>query len=390
MTIRRGVSLALMTTPKIPLESTLPRGAYLDAAAFDAECAKIFHREWFCAGRSVELAATGDFRLHRLAGENVIVTRDRRGRLQAFYNVCRHRGTELVSATDPAAVAEIRCQGRFPGAIRCPYHGWTYELDGALRAAPWLDEKLGECKSQLALHPVGIEEWGGFYFLNLDFHRRTGVQTLAEQLGPIPARIERYGLEELRVGNAISYDVGANWKVILENYNECYHCGPVHPELCDVVPAFRVLGGAGLDWDHGVPHRPGADTYSMTGTSKRASLPRLNDDERINHKGELVYPNLMLSVSREHAAAFRLWPQGPERTLITCEFLLHPDEIAKMDFDPEDVVKFWDITNRQDWDICERVQRGMHSQVFEHGYYAPMEDMSLDIRRYVAERLKKD
>jgi Rieske 2Fe-2S family protein len=213
---------------------------------------------------------------------------------------------------------------------------------------------------------------------------------LAEQLGPIPARIERYCLEELRVGHSISYDVCANWKVILENYNECYHCGPVHPELCDVVPAFRVQGGAGLDWDSGVPHRPGADTYSMSGTSKRASFPRLNEDERINHKGELVYPNLMLSLSREHAAAFRLWPQGPERTLITCEFLFHPSEIAKADFDAEDVVKFWDITNRQDWDICERVQRGMHSQVFEHGYYAPMEDMSLDIRRYVAERLGRE
>jgi Rieske 2Fe-2S family protein len=140
---------------RIPLEPTLPRGAYLDAADFDAECAKIFRREWCCAGRSAELVAPGDFRLHRLAGENVIVTRDRGGQLHAFYNVCRHRGTELVSAADPAAAAEIRSQGRFPGAIRCPYHGWTYELDGALRAAPWLDEKLGACKSQLSLHSVG-------------------------------------------------------------------------------------------------------------------------------------------------------------------------------------------------------------------------------------------
>ncbi len=378
-----------MNTTNIPLEPTLPRSAYLDAAAFDTECVKIFRREWFCAGRSDELAETGDYRLHQLAAEKVIVTRDRGGQLRALYNVCRHRGTELVSAADTAAASEIRCQGHFPGSIRCPYHSWTYELDGALRAAPWLDEKLADCKAQLALHPVGIEEWGGFYFLNLDFHRRDGGHTLAQQLGPIPARIARYGLEELRVGHTLSYDVGANWKVILENYNECYHCGPVHPELCDVVPAFRLQGGAGLDWDNGVPHRPGADTYSMTGISKRASFPRLNEEERVKHKGELVYPNLMLSLSREHAVAFRLWPQGPERTLIVCEFLFHPDEIAKADFDATDVVKFWDITNRQDWDICERVQRGMHSQVFEHGYYAPMEDMSLDIRRYVSERLGK-
>lgn len=376
-----------MRTRKIPLEPTLPRAAYLDAAPFEAECAKIFRREWFCAGRGAELCAPGDFRLHRVAGEHVIVTRDRAGQLRAFHNVCRHRGTELV-ATGKAVTAEIRCQGRFPGAIRCPYHAWTYELDGTLRAAPWLDEQLGACKGDLALHPVGLEEWGGFYFLNIDFHRVPGGHTLAQQLGPIPARIERYGLEELRVGRSIQYDVGANWKVILENYNECYHCGPVHPELCEVVPAFRKQGGGGLDWDRGVPHRPGADTYSLTGTSTRASFPRLDDDEKILHKGELVYPNLMLSLSREHAAAFRLWPLSAERTLITCEFLFHPAEIAQAGFDPEDVVQFWDITNRQDWDICERVQRGMHSAVFEHGYYAPMEDLSLDIRRYVSERLK--
>ncbi|MBI1733174.1 MAG: aromatic ring-hydroxylating dioxygenase subunit alpha [Gammaproteobacteria bacterium] len=379
-----------MTTSKIPLEPTLPRGAYLDAAAFVAECAKIFRSEWFCTGRGAELAAPGDFRLHRLAGENVIVTRDRGGQLRAFHDVCRHRGTELVSAPDPESAAEIRCQGRFPGSIRCPYHGWTYELDGALRSAPWLDGQLGECKSALSLHPVGTEEWGGFYFLNLDSHRRPGTKTLAAQLGPIPARIARYSLEELRVGHSLAYDVGANWKVILENYNECYHCGPVHPELCEVVPAFRVRGGAGLDWDSGIPHRPGADTYSMTGTSTRASFPGLNEDERVKHKGELIYPNLMLSLAREHAAAFRLWPVGPERTWITCEFLFHPDEIAKADFDPSDTVRFWDITNRQDWDICERVQRGMHSLMFEHGYYAPMEDLSLDIRRYVSERLARE
>jgi Rieske 2Fe-2S family protein len=378
-----------MTKANVPLEPTLPRGAYLDDAGFDAECAQIFRREWFCAGRAAELNAPGDFRLHRVAGEHVIVTRDRAGQLRAFNNVCRHRGTELVQ-TGSAAAGEIRCQGRFAGAIRCPYHGWTYELDGALRAAPWLEDELRDCKGALGLHAVGVAEWGGFYFLNLDRHRRASLPALAQQLGPVPERVARYGLEDLRVGRSLSYDVAANWKVILENYNECYHCGPVHPELCEVVPAFRAKGGAGLDWDRGVPHRDGADTYSMTGTSPRPSFPRLDEDERTRHKGELIYPNLMLSLSREHAAAFRLWPLSAERTLIVCEFLFHPDAIGKADFDPEDVVRFWDITNRQDWDICARVQRGMHSAVFEHGYYAPMEDMSLDIRRYVSERLGRD
>ena len=372
----------------IPLEPTLPRRSYLAPEAFEEECAAILRREWFCAGREDALAAPGDFHLHELAGERVIVTRTREGALKAFYNVCRHRGTELVSAQDPGSVHEVRNAGRFPGAIRCPYHAWAYEFDGRLRATPFLDDVLADCRESLALHPVGLDVWGGYYFLNLDFHRNGSAPGLAAQLGPIPERVRRYGLDSLRTGGALHYDVRANWKVILENYNECYHCGPVHPELCEVVPAFRQ-GGGGLDWDNGVPHRAGADTYTLSGTSNRASLPGLDENERINHKGELIYPNLMLSLSREHAAGFRLWPIAPDRTVVHCEFLFHPDEMARDDFDPSDVAKFWDVVNRQDWEICERVQRGMNSAVFDQGYYAPMEDLSLDIRRYVAERLAR-
>jgi Rieske 2Fe-2S family protein len=108
----------------------------------------------------------------------------------------------------------------------------------------------------------------------------------------------------------------------------------------------------------------------------------------VRHKGELIYPNLMLSLSADHAAAFLLLPHGPGRTTIVCDFLFHPDEIARPSFDPADAVKFWDLVNRQDWTICEAVQAGMGSRMFEHGFYAPMEDASLDIRRYLDERMQ--
>jgi Rieske 2Fe-2S family protein len=175
--------------------------------------------------------------------------------------------------------------------------------------------------------------------------------------------------------------------VILENYNECYHCGPVHPELCRVVPAFKQRGGMDLDWDRGVPHREGAWTFTMDGTSSRSPFAGLNEDELTRHKGELIYPNFMCSLSAEHAAAFTLWPHHEGQTTVICDFLFHPDEMAKPGFDPMDAVEFWDITNRQDWVICESVQRGMASRVFTRGYYAPMESLSLDIRRYIRERL---
>jgi Rieske 2Fe-2S family protein len=161
----------------------------------------------------------------------------------------------------------------------------------------------------------------------------------------------------------------------------------VHPELCRLVPAFKQRGGGELDWDRGIPHREGAWTFTASGTSTRAPFAGLDDDERVRHKGELIYPNFMLSLSAEHAAAFFLWPEAPDRTTVTTEFLFHPSEMAKTDFDPADAVDFWDVVNRQDWAICESVQRGMESRVFQSGYYAPMESASLDIRRYVRERL---
>ena len=170
--------------------------------------------------------------------------------------------------------------------------------------------------------------------------------------------------------------------MIAENYNECYHCGPVHPELCDLVPSFRVRGGSALDWEHGIPHRPGADTYTISGNSRRGSFPGLNDAERVNHFGELIYPNLMLSLSRDHVAAFILRPVAYDRTTIDCQLLFHPDEVRKADFDAADAFDFWHMVNLQDWAICERVQRGMTSRTFAHGWYAPMEDPSLDIRRW--------
>ena len=182
----------------------------------------------------------------------------------------------------------------------------------------------------------------------------------------------------------------ANWKVIVENYNECYHCAGVHPELCRIVPAFREKGGAYLDWDNGVPQAEGTFTFTLTGVTDRAPFPGLDEHEQTRHKGELVYPNLMLSLSADHVAAFTLVPRAPDRTLIVVDWLFHPDEIAKPGFDPSDAVDFWDLVNRQDWTVCEGVQDGMTSRRFGFGWYAPMEDMSLDIRRYLAERVGED
>jgi Rieske 2Fe-2S family protein len=176
--------------------------------------------------------------------------------------------------------------------------------------------------------------------------------------------------------------VAANYKVLLENYNECYHCGPVHPELCRLVPAFAG-GGGGLDWDDGVPHREGAWTFTTSGTTSRAALPDLTEEERTRHKGDLVYPNLLVSASADHVAAFVLLPRSVDRTDVVCTLLFASDEASGADFDPTDAGDLWDLVNRQDWAVCESVQRGMSSRSYRHGWFAPMENDSLDIRRWL-------
>jgi Rieske 2Fe-2S family protein len=190
-------------------------------------------------------------------------------------------------------------------------------------------------------------------------------------------------MTDLQTAVRVVYPVAANWKAIVENYNECYHCGPVHPELVELVPAFRQRGGSDLDWEEGIPHREGAWTFTASGTTTREPFPGLSAEEKQRHKGQLIYPNLMLSLSADHVAAFTLWPHGPESTTVVCDFLFHPNETAKPDFDPSDAVSFWDMVNRQDWKVCESVQKGMRSRRFTTGFYAPMEDYSMDIRRYL-------
>jgi Rieske 2Fe-2S family protein len=364
-----------------PLEQTLPSRYYRSAEIYARERERIFCREWICVGRESDIPGAGDSKVLDVIGESVLLVRNEVGALRGFYNVCRHRGAQLCGTALPGRAAPAGVAGK---RIRCPYHSWSYSLDGDLVATPYVD---GIDRSKFSLYPVGVETWGGFVFVHL---APSSANSLAEQVGTAATRTTRYPLDRLRAGHVIRYDVAANWKIIVENYNECYHCGGVHPELCDIVPSFRRNGGGNLDWEHGIPHREGAYTFTSTGETTRAPFPDLNGDERVRHFGEVLYPNLFLSLSCEHVAAFMLQPKGPDRTLIECQFLFTPEEIGSAAFDPSDAVEFWDITNRQDWAICESVQRGIAARPHDHGYYAPMEDYSLDIRRYVADRLGRD
>ena len=364
-----------------PLQAALPREMYVDPGAFAVERDRVLYGEWFCVGRraDLELDEPGRVAVVDVVGESVLLTSDEESRLHAAYNVCRHRGSQLIPSApgaDPACAVA--------GSLRCPYHSWTYGLDGSLLRAPHADLTDAD-RPAFSLNRIETGEWAGFVFVHLG----TPSTTLSVAMSRPSRTLANYAMAELVTGLTFGYEVAANYKVIAENYNECYHCGPVHPELTRLVPAFGG-GGTGIDWDDGVPHREGAWTFTMSGTTSRSPLPGLDEAERTRHKGELVHPNLMLSAAADHVAAFVLLPQAVARTRIECLLLFHPSAIEDPAFDPSDAGDLWDLVNKQDWAICESVQRGMSSRSWTHGWFAPMEDDSADIRRWLLPRLGHD
>jgi Rieske 2Fe-2S family protein len=377
----------LESIEKSAMSLTLPSEWYLSETIFALEKEHIFLQDWVCVGRDEEIAKVGDHKVLSLFGESILLLRNNEHELRAFYNVCRHRGAQLCPEEEQGDSDErIPLKGGVVGgkAIMCPYHAWTYDLNGRLIRAPHLTSDMGLNLEDIRLHPVAVESWGGFVFLHLSPEQ---AKPFSEHIAASAERFARYPLAELAVAKTLTYSVNANWKVLCENYNECYHCGPVHPELCQLVPAFKENGSADLDWDNGVPHREGATSFTLTGTTTREAFPDLDVFEKERHKGDLIYPNLFLSLAADHVAVFILHAEGPKKTRVDCHFLFAQEEINRVDFDPSDAVDFWHLVNRQDWTICERVQIGMDSRVHKQGVFSPMEDWNLDIRKYVKERI---
>ncbi len=359
----------------IRLESTLPGVSYCDPAILEREWERVFYRSWLCAGREERVREPGDFFTLAVGRESVLVLRDRDSRLRAFYNVCRHRGARLCDAEE----------GRLKGAISCTYHAWTYALDGRLIGTPHLWQGEAISRQEFSLHPVAIDTWGGFLFVNLEGGR---AAPLAEHLGPIPERDRRYPLAALLVGARAAHEVECNWKILVENYMECYHCPGVHPELCDLVPLYRkgIVDAAGSDVV--ATFREGACTFTMSGTTRRPLLSGLNDEEKRMYNGEMIYPTLMLNLFPDYVQYRVLWPLGPARTRVVTEWLFEPSTMARNDFDPRDAVEFINLIARQDWNVCERVQKGVASRAHRYGVYVPQETHAGEFKAWYLDRLQ--
>ncbi len=367
------------------MHTTLPRRFYADPVFYRAELERFYFHRWICAGRADHVPNAGDYFTRTLGDESVIVTRDRTGAIHALFNVCRHRGTRLCE----------QAEGHFVERIQCPYHTWTYDLEGRLLAAPHMPP--GFCKDDYPLHRAGCDVWDGHVFVYLGRDGQEGrdrqdrTRTLRDQLADLPDRFAAWRMADLRLGRRIVYDVKANWKLIVLNYNECLHCPNLHPALNklhhylgadNVAPTACYCGGA-------MGFRDGVETMSMDGKRRREYLPGLNEAQRRQVSYFAVYPNLLLSLHPDYLMTHTLWPRAHDRSEIICEWHFHPTELARSDFDADDVVKFWDLTNRQDWWISEQSQAGVSSRVYEPGPYSERESLLWgfdDIVRRDAER----
>jgi Rieske 2Fe-2S family protein len=342
---------------------TMPGRYYTSAEVLREEQEKIWRRQWISVGRTAELASPGDYRTVLIGGESLIVLRDQPGKLRAFFNICRHRGTRLCMSE----------RGRLSETIQCPYHAWTYALDGRLIGAPHMHEVEGFQKADYPLHQAALAEWNGFYFVNLDRE----PQVFTKVFAPLGDRFDRFNLPALVTVRRIVYDVRANWKLIMQNYSECLHCPTIHPELSTKLPYTsgandlvegRFLGGY---MDIKAPN----ESATMTGRACGLPLGNLSADDRSRGYYYTLFPSMMLSLHPDYAVYYTVWPRAPQESQVVCEWMVHPDSPQSPGYNIADAEEFWDRTNRQDWDICERSQLGVASARYEPGPYSPRESM---------------
>jgi glycine betaine catabolism A len=354
---------------------TLPARYYADAAVFERERERFYRRMWVGVGRLSQIPRRGDYLTCDIAGDSLIVVRTDADRVGAFYNVCRHRGTQLC--------AEV--SGTFAGSIRCPYHAWTYDYDGRLIGAPHMDGSPGFSREDFPLGAARADTWDGFVFVCLS----DDAPPLRAQLASLPGKFSSWGMADLMVAHRVVYDVKANWKLIVQNYNECLHCPTLHPSLNKLShylsgenePLQPTYMGGRMDLNDGIA------TMSMDGTSPREPLPGLDGSERRRVYYYSVFPNFLIAPHPDYVLTHTLWPGAPNQTRIVCEWLVHPAEAARPTFDLADATSFWDMTNRQDWHVCELAQAGISSRAYRPGPYSNREDLLYAFDRYVVDVL---
>jgi Rieske 2Fe-2S family protein len=351
------------TQAPVERATMLPPAAFCDPAVFTWELDSIF-RGWVCVGHASAVDAPGKFVMRELGPDSVIVIGAEDGRPRAFLNVCRHRGARIVE----------EAEGKVRKRLRCPYHAFSYGLDGSLKAAPHMDEVEDFDFSCWGLIPVRLAVVGGLVLIDLSGE----APEIGDHVGELLGHLERYRLASLDRAAALSYSVDANWKGIAENYNECLHCPGVHPELnalSDYMSGEEVAGEGA--WCGGsMTLREGHATMAFENNGNgngRPPIEGLSPEEIDSVVYLALFPNALVSLHPDYVMLHTLWPRAADRTEVICEWFFEPRTIAQPDFDPGDAVGFWDTVNKQDWYVCELTQKGVRTRGYTAGRYSAEE-----------------
>ena len=345
----------------------MPAEAYTSPDVLAWERRHLFAGSWSCLGRVEDLfpEASGRPLSQRalVVGDIACLLVRDEGTLRMYANTCRHRGHELLPEGD---TSERR-------SVVCPYHAWSYDLQGRLIGAKGFRDDASFEFAEHGLVELSVRVWEGWVFGHaLHPLGSPEVPAFEEHLGVFDTVVAPYAPGRLVVADRHYYEVAANWKVISENYHECYHCPLIHPELCQVSPPtsgdnYDLPGG----WVGGsMDLRDGMRTMSLTGELAATPLPDA-PPTRVEYLHLL--PNLLISAHPDYVMTHRMVPLSPDRTWVECSWLVIPGADGSVP-DAAGAVEFWDLTNKQDWAACESVQRGLASPHFAPGPFAPNED----------------
>ncbi|ALG05585.1 aromatic ring-hydroxylating oxygenase subunit alpha [Kibdelosporangium phytohabitans] len=341
------------------LLATLPGHFYTDPSIFAVEQERVFESMWFAVARSADLATPGKFETADVGRESVLLVRGRDGQLRAFLNVCRHRGAKLC--VEPA--------GETKRQLQCPYHAWTYGLDGTLVAAPNLTKMPDIDRVEYGLIPVHLREWLGYAWVCLaeqpPSFEDTVLGAVRDRLGDAEM-IEHWEVAALGVGRRIVYDVRANWKLIVENFMECYHCATIHPELTEVLPEFADGYAAQYHVGHGAAFADDARGFTVDGSAGFGRIGGVGEELDRKYYAITVNPQVFINLVPDHVIFHRMFPRSAERTVVVCDWL-YTKEVVATGKDVARSVELFHRVNQQDFDACERCQPAMSSRAYAKG-----------------------
>ncbi|GGO15006.1 (2Fe-2S) ferredoxin [Microbispora rosea subsp. aerata] len=350
-----------MSTTSLPpsLMATLPGESYTDPEIFALEQKRIFESMWFCAVRASDLPKPGAFKTVQVGTESILITRARDNSFRAFYNVCRHRGARICTEES----------GEVKRAFQCPYHAWTYDLEGKLIAAPNLTKMPDIDRVEYGLVNVAVREWLGYVWVCLADEPPSFEDTV---LGDVRTRLgdlvslENYDVANLAVGRRIVYDVKANWKLIVENFMECYHCATIHPELTEVLPEFADGYAAQYYVGHGALFGEDIQGFTVDGSEGLDRIPTISEDQDRRYYAITIKPQVFVNMVPDHVIIHRMFPLAVDRTVVECDWLYLPEVVAAGK-DLSRSVELFHRVNQQDFEACERTQPAMSSRTYAKG-----------------------